>query len=101
MVLEPIDDMMVLEDSTMRVELYHTLDNPREGTNIFAYVPRERMLVQADLYDSGWTRHPWADNFRANIAMRGLDVERHVPVHGTLQTDAEVLETLRMRGAAY
>ena len=36
----------------MEVQLYHLLDNPREGTNLFAYVPRDRMLVQADLYDA-------------------------------------------------
>ena len=42
---------MTLKDKSMEVRLYHLLDNPREGTNLFAYVPRDRMLVQADLYD--------------------------------------------------
>ena len=46
----------------MEVQLYHLLDNPREGTNLFAYVPRERMLVQADLYDADWLQHPWGEN---------------------------------------
>jgi hypothetical protein len=31
--------------------------------------------------------------------MRHLAVEKHVPVHGTIQTHAEVLATLRSKGA--
>jgi hypothetical protein len=31
--------------------------------------------------------------------MRHLGVEKHVPVHGTIQTQAEVLATLRSKGA--
>ena len=50
---EFVDDQMTLKDKSMEVQLYHLLDNPREGTNLIAYVPRERMLVQADLYDAG------------------------------------------------
>jgi hypothetical protein len=97
--LVAVDDMMVLADDAMRVELYHVVDNPREGTNVFAWVPTERILVQADLYDVGWIRHPWAGNFRENLRRRGLDVATHVPVHGAIQTDAEVLDTLGSSGA--
>ena len=59
---ELVDDQMTLKDASMEVQLYHLLDNPREGTNLFAYVPRDRMLVQADLYDASWQQHLWGEN---------------------------------------
>jgi hypothetical protein len=92
--IEPVDDEMTLKDSSMEVRLFHVKDNPREGTNIFAYVPRERMLVQADMYDASWLRHPWGDNLPFNIALRKLQPEKSVPVHGIIQTYAEVLKTI-------
>jgi hypothetical protein len=97
--IRAVDDQLTLKDKSMEVRLYHVIDNPREGTLLFAYVPRDRMLVQADLYDSTWLQHPWADNFLWNLRMRHLTVEKHVPVHGTIQTQAEVLATLRSKGA--
>jgi Metallo-beta-lactamase superfamily len=95
----PVDDELTLKDKTMEVRLYHLIDNPREGTNLFAYVPRDRILVQADLYDSTWTQYPWADNVLRNVALRGLRVEKDVPVHGEIQTWAEVVKTMGSRGA--
>jgi hypothetical protein len=95
----PVDDELTLKDRAMEVRLYHLIDNPREGTNLFAYVPRDRILVQADLYDSTWNQYPWADNVRHNIALRGLKVEKDVPVHGEIQTWADALKTMLSRGS--
>jgi hypothetical protein len=95
----PVDDELTLKDKAMEVRLYHLLDNAREGTNLFAYVPRDRILVQADLYDSTWTQYPWADNVLRNIALRGIQVEKDVPVHGEIQPWAEVLKTMKARGS--
>jgi flavorubredoxin len=97
--LMPVDDELTLKDKSMEVRLYHLLDNPREGTNLFAYVPRDRILVQADLYDSTWTQYPWADNVLRNIALRGLQIEKDVPVHGEIQPWSEVLKTMKTRGS--
>jgi len=92
----PVDDSMTLKDGSMEVQLYHLLDNPREGTNLFAYVPRDRMLVQADLYDSTWTYHYWGENVIENIEkIRKLNVSKMVPVHGAIQSYAEMVKTIR------
>ena len=85
---------MTLKDKSMEVRLYHLKDNPREGTNLMAYVPRDRILVQADMYDSGWAKHPWGDNFPFNLALHKLQVDKDVPVHGEIQTYADVLKTI-------
>jgi len=93
---EPVDDQMTLKDKSMEVQLYHLKDNPREGTNLFAYVPRDRMLVQADLYDSTWQFHHWGANVITNVEdVRKLKVDKQVPVHGGIQTYAEMVKTMR------
>jgi hypothetical protein len=93
--IEAVDDELVLKDRLMEVYLYHLKNNPREGTNLFAYVPRDRMLVQADMYDSSWLQHPWGDNLPYNIKLHNLQVEKSVPVHGAIQTYADVLKTIQ------
>lgn len=66
----PVDDEYTLKDKSMEVKLFHVLHangNFREGTLIYAYVPRDGMLVQADLYDANWGRYAWADVFLWNL----------------------------------
>ena len=97
MKIEAVDDQLTLKDASMEVRLYHVLDNPREGTLLFAYVPRDRIFVQADMYDSGWVQHPWGGNLPKNIAFRKLNVEKDVPVHGAIESYADVLKTIRSK----
>jgi hypothetical protein len=92
-----VDDRMTLKDSAMEVQLYHLLDNPREGTNLFAYVPGQRLLVQADLYDSTWLRHSWGENVLANMERRKLAIDRHVPVHGAIEPFAQMVATIKAK----
>lgn len=94
---ELVDDRMTLKDSSMEVQLYYLLDNPREGTNIYAYVPRDRILVQADLYDATWLRHSWGENVLQNLERRGLKVERSVPVHGVIEPFAQMVKNIKSK----
>jgi hypothetical protein len=93
-----VDDELTLKDAALEVRLYHLLDNPREGTNLFAYVPRDRILVQADLYDSTWQQHPWGENVLANIKRRGLTVDKDVPIHGAVEPYADMVRTIKTKG---
>jgi len=79
------------------VQLYYLLDNPREGTNIYAYVPRDRILVQADLYDATWLRHSWGENVLQNLAKRGLNPEKSVPVHGVVEPFDQMVRNIRSK----
>ena len=97
---EFVDDQLTLKDESMEVQLYHLIDNPREGTNLFAYVPRDRILVQADLYDASWQQHPWGDNVLANIERRKLKVDRDVPVHGVIEPFDQMVKTIKAKPAA-
>lgn len=92
-----VDDQLALKDASMEVRLYHLLDNPREGTNLFAYVPAQRLLVQADLYDSTWQRHSWGGNVLTNISQRKLVVDRDVPVHGAIESFSQMVATIKAK----
>jgi hypothetical protein len=94
--LVTVDDEMTMKDAAMEVQLYHLLDNPREGTNLFAYVPRDRTLVQADLYDSTWQFHHWGENVITNIEkIRKLRVDKQLPIHGSIQSYRDMVKTIR------
>jgi hypothetical protein len=92
-----VDDQMTLKDASMEVQLYHLLDNPREGTNLFAYIPRDRILVQADLYDASWNQHLWGENVLTNLAQRKLKIDRDVPVHGVIEPFDQMVKTIKAK----
>jgi hypothetical protein len=94
---EFVDDELTLKDASMEVDLFHLLDNPREGTNLFAYVPRDRILVQADLYDSTWQQHLWGENTLWNIEHRKLKVDKDVPVHGAIEPFQQMVKTIKAK----
>ena len=97
--IEPVDEEMTLKDKSMEIRLYHLKDNPREGTNLIAYVPRDRILVQADMYDSGWAKHPWGDNFPFNLASQTAGRQRCAGPWRD-QTYADVLKTIASKKSA-
>jgi hypothetical protein len=93
-----VDDAMTMKDESMEVQLFHLRDNPREGTNLFAYVPRDRILVQADLYDSTWMYHYWGENVITNVEkIRKLKVDKQVPIHGAIQSYRDMVKTIRSK----
>ena len=57
----------------------------------------QRILVQADLYDSTWQRHSWGENVLSNIERRKLKVDRHVPVHGAIEPFSQMVETIKAK----
>jgi hypothetical protein len=94
-IFELVDDTLTIADDTLEVQLYHALNISHMGLGLYAYVPRDRLLAQADLFDNGWFWHPWGDGFLEDLALRDLQVEQHVPIHGPRQLHTEVLATLR------
>lgn len=95
--IRAVDDALVLKDDSMELDLYHVKNNTHAGTLLMGWVPRDRILVQADLYDSGWQRFPWADNLRENVALRNLKPDKDVPIHGKIETYQDVLKTMAAR----
>ena len=93
--LETVDDEKSYEDDTMRVDVYHIADNPHAGTLLMAYLPRERLLVQADAFSPGRDYQPFATKLLENIEQRSLRVDRILPVHGGVVTYDELVSAVR------
>ena len=82
--LESVDEEMELKDATQTVELYHIAGSPHADTLLMAYFPRERILVEADVFTPGAAVAPYAANLMENITKRKLRVDKIVPIHGTI-----------------
>jgi glyoxylase-like metal-dependent hydrolase (beta-lactamase superfamily II) len=82
--VEPAPDGMVIKDAAMSVTLYHIAGSTHGGTLLMAYFPRERVIVEADVYSPGGTYSPYAANLLENIKKRNLRVDRIVPIHGPI-----------------
>jgi glyoxylase-like metal-dependent hydrolase (beta-lactamase superfamily II) len=89
-----MDDTLVLKDNSMEVDLFRLRDNTHSPYLIAAYLPRENLLVQGDLIDMGWVQHPWAENYRQNLALRKIHFAKDIPVHGRIATFDEEMAAL-------
>jgi glyoxylase-like metal-dependent hydrolase (beta-lactamase superfamily II) len=85
-----VSDALTLRDGAMEVQLYEISGNPHAETLLMAYLPRQRLLIEADAYSPGGSYHPYAANLLQNIEKRQLAVDRIVPLHGTVVTLAEL-----------
>lgn len=92
-----VDDHLQMSDSALTVEVYRTVANAHMADGLFAYVPEHKLLIQGDLFDRGWEVYFWGDTYAANVAHRGLDVERDVPIHGAVTPIADVHTTLEQQ----
>ena len=91
--ITPVDDEMTLSDTTRTLQLFHVIGNPHADTLLMAYLPRERLLVEADAYSPGAAVQPYAANLIENVARRQLRVDRILPLHGTVVPYGELLKT--------
>ena len=82
LVFTPVDERLVLEDATQRLELYHVLDHSHMANAIFGYLPAPRIMMEGDFGDAEWTWHWWASALNSNIKAYGIKPRLNVAVHG-------------------
>jgi glyoxylase-like metal-dependent hydrolase (beta-lactamase superfamily II) len=90
--ITPVDDDLTLGDKTRTLQLFHVIGNPHADTLLMAYLPRERLLIEVDAYSPGAAVRPFAANLIANVTRRNLNVDRIVPLHGTVVPYGELLK---------
>jgi hypothetical protein len=49
-----VDDHLKLADTSMDIDVYRVVANTHMADGLMVYVPRERLLVQGDLFDVSW-----------------------------------------------
>ena len=92
----PVGTKRVFQDRTRTVELHHVRGSPHSSTMIVAYLPAERMLVQADAYNPPAPNappppsFPFAKNLVENVERLGLNVERVAALHGRVVPFSEI-----------
>ena len=91
--IETVDDVMHLKDATMAVDLYPIAGSPHADTLLMAYFPKQRLLVEADVFSPAAAVQPYAANLLENVRKLNLKVDRVVPIHGTVVPFAELLKT--------
>jgi glyoxylase-like metal-dependent hydrolase (beta-lactamase superfamily II) len=95
-VIEAVGDKRVLRDNSMTMELHLLRGNLHAETLLVAYLPKQKLLVQADAFHPrpGATPlpspPPYTVNLVENIRRLKLDVERVVHVHGGVDALATV-----------
>lgn len=84
--LMPVPDRYVRADSVRPVEVY-AVPSDHSGSMLVVYLPNERILIQADLYNPPAATavnpvFPFAKALVENVQRRGLAVDRVVGIHG-------------------
>lgn len=79
----PVDDKLVLEDRTRRLEIYRVVEHSHMPNAVFAYLPKERILMEGDFGDESWQLHFWGSALTANIQHYGIHPLTDVAVHGS------------------
>ena len=89
--IEGVSGERVLTDGTMTVNLY-PVTGPHSDTMLMAYFPRERMLVEADVYNPGGAVQMFAGQFLEQVKKRNLRIDRIVPLHAKVGTYAQFVK---------
>jgi glyoxylase-like metal-dependent hydrolase (beta-lactamase superfamily II) len=100
--IDPVTDAgRTVRDATRTMQILHFQDPTGHNAHmLMVYLPAERILVNADLYNWGgnFARYPRALTLEANIARLKLTPEIHLPVHGRRGTQAQfegVVKTIK------
>ena len=97
--MEPVNQLYVISDGSRTLELHPVMmRNPHAEGMLMAYLPTEKILVNADLYSPPAPNAPAAKpnpamtSLMNNIGRLKLDVAQHVPIHGMPGSHANFLK---------
>lgn len=83
-----VGDRHTMRDELRAIEIHHVPGNAHNANMLVVYLPAERILIQADLYNppaanaAAPPAFPFVANLVENVQKRGLGVDRVVGIHG-------------------
>ena len=104
LILETVssNEVYELSDGNRVLQLYRVGDNPHSDGMLVAYLPRERILIQADMYIAG-VGGPFAATAAVllqSVQDRGLQVRSIVPIHGAVAPLSELQAAVEAQAGA-
>jgi len=95
--VETVGDKKVINDGTRKVEIYRTLDSNHSDTLLMVYLPKEKLLIEADSFTPGPPNsppppvlNPNNTNLVDNLQQLKLPVDRILPLHGRVVPASEL-----------
>jgi len=99
--VEGVKDKRVLSDDTRTIELHHIQGNMHNDGLLMVYLPKEKFLVQADVYNPPAPNtpppaqpHPAQVNLYENIERLKLAVDQMLPLHGRIVPLSDLLKAI-------
>jgi hypothetical protein len=99
--VEGVHDKRVLSDDTRTIELHHIQGNMHNDGLLMAYLPKEKLLVEADVYTPPPPNtpppaqpNPVHVNLRDNIERLKLAVDQLLPLHGRIVPLSDLLKAI-------
>jgi glyoxylase-like metal-dependent hydrolase (beta-lactamase superfamily II) len=96
-VIETMKDKRVISDGDMTLELYLMPNHPHAAGLIMAYLPKQKLLIQADSYIPRPgapplpAPSPYTINLVEDVARLHLNVERVVHIHGGISPYSDLI----------
>jgi glyoxylase-like metal-dependent hydrolase (beta-lactamase superfamily II) len=104
--LETMKDKRVITDGNMSLEIYLMRDQPHSEGLLMVYVPKDKLVMQADAYIPRPGApplpmpSPYTTNLVDNITRLKLNVDRVVHIHGGTSPYSDVLAAAGRRPAS-
>jgi glyoxylase-like metal-dependent hydrolase (beta-lactamase superfamily II) len=105
-VFQTMGDNMVLTDGGRSVELYQITGNSHHDGIIMAYLRKEKILIEADVFtplpagaEPPKAPNPTAVALEANVRRLNLEVDRIVPIHGRIVPYSDLLAAIGKKPA--
>jgi len=89
--IKGISEDTTLSDSTRTIQLL-PYSGPHTQTMLMAYFPRERVLVEADVYNPGGQVFMFAAPLLEELKKRNLRIDRMVPLHAKVAPYAQFVK---------
>lgn len=94
--IETVKDELTVKDATQTMLLFR-VDDPTAHSDsmLMVYFPNDKVLVQADFYNTAGAVQPRAPALNDIIVKHKLTVAKHVPIHGPVKTQAEFMKIVQ------
>jgi glyoxylase-like metal-dependent hydrolase (beta-lactamase superfamily II) len=100
---QTMGDNMVLTDGARSVELYQIVGSGHHDGIIMAYLRKEKLLVEADVFSPFGipkTPNPYSVNLEANVRRLNIEVQQILPIHGSVVPYVELMKAIGKDPAA-